>query len=709
MTQVWPGRPDPLGATWDGVGVNFALFSEHATAVALCLFDDESKLHACVPLIQRTGDVWHAYLPGIRPGQRYGYRVHGLWYPAGGHRFNPQKLLGDPYARAFSRGYAWNDALRGHVPPAVPDDALVPDESDTASLVPKCVIVDGGFAWGDDRLPRVPWTQTVLYECHVKGMTQLHPHVAEELRGSYLGLASEPLIEHFARLGVTTLELLPVHQSGVEEHLALLGLTNYWGYNSIGFFAPDVRFATRGGDPVSEFRSMVRRLHRAGLEVILDVVYNHTGEAGPLGPTLCFRGIDNASYYRLQAEDPSHYEDFTGCGNSLEVRHPRSLQLVLDSLRYWATEMHVDGFRFDLATTLARDPNGFSMASRFLFAVQQDPVLSRLKLIAEPWDLGPGGYRLGGFPCGWSEWNDRFRQAARRFWRGDAGQAGELASRLAGSSDLFASGRRSPFSSINFVTCHDGFTLADLVAYEGKHNEQNGEENRDGNDDNASRNWGVEGPAEAPDTRALRARMKRNLIATLVFSQGVPMLSHGDELGRTQQGNNNAYCQDGPLSWVHWEPDEAEREFFEFVRTVLRIRRENPALRRSFFFEGREAAPGAPKDVTWLRPDGVEMGGDDWQLGQNRMLGMWIHGGVRHDLDEQGHPVLGATLLLVLNADERNRSFVLPQIDTPGGWHEIVNTGRAGLLRVRSEVLRLAGRSLVLLVHETAHPRGPLP
>jgi len=697
--RVWPGRPAPIGATWDGAGVNFALFSEHATSVELCLFSDETKERQRIPLAHRSGDVWHSYLPGVRPGQRYAYRVHGPWLPAQGHRFNANKLLADPYARAFSRSYAWDDALLAYAP-GPPGAELAPDPTDTAPLVPKCIVVDGGFAWGDDRLPRVPWTQTILYECHVKGMTQLHPDVPEELRGTYFGLASEPLLEYFTGLGVTTLELLPVHQTAVEPHLARLGLTNYWGYNTIGFFAPDVRFATQGGDPVSEFRSMVLRLHRAGIEVILDVVYNHTGEGGPLGPTLCFRGVDNKSYYRLAADRPSEYEDFTGCGNSLEVRHPRTLQLVLDSLRYWATEMHVDGFRFDLVPTLARDPSEFSMDSRFLFAVQQDPVLARLKLIAEPWDLGPGGYHLGYFPAGWAEWNDRYRQAARCFWRGDAGQAGELASRLAGSSDIFGRRHRSPFASVNYITCHDGFTLTDLVSYDRKHNELNGEENRDGNDDNASRNWGVEGPTDLPEVVSLRERMKRNLLATLLFSQGVPMLSHGDEIGRTQQGNNNAYCQDAPLTWVHWELDASARELLEFVRTALRIRRDSPALRRSYFFEGLEASPGAPKDVTWLRADGVEMSPSDWGLGENRMLGMWIHGGARHDLDERGRPVLGSTLLLVLNADGRNRSFVLPDVDELGQWRELVNTGQRSLQLVRSEVLRVAARSLVLLVHD---------
>ncbi len=705
--RVWPGRPDPLGATWDGAGVNFALFSANATGVELCLFDraEDAKERERVPLSERTGDVWHAYLPGVRPGQLYGYRVHGPWAPAAGHRFNPAKLLADPYARAMSHGFVFDEALRAHAVDAA-GLPLAADERDTAGLVPKCVVNDGAFVWGDDRPPRIPWTKTVLYECHVKGMTQLHPEVPEALRGTYLGLAWEPVLEHLESLGVTTIELLPVHQSGVDPHLAELGLSNYWGYNSIGFFAPDVRFATRGGDPVAEFRTMVRRLHRVGLEVILDVVYNHTGEGGPLGPTLSFRGIDNASYYRLSAIDLAEYEDFTGCGNTLDVRNARALQLVLDSLRYWATEMRVDGFRFDLTTTLARDPREFSTASRFLFAVQQDPVLSRLKLIAEPWDLGPGGYQLGSFPTGWSEWNDRYRQATRRFWRGDPGLLGEVASRLAGSSDVFAHGRRSPFASVNFVTCHDGFTLHDLVSYESKHNERNGEQNRDGTDDNASRNFGVEGPTSDPEVQALRERMKRNFVATLLFSQGVPMLSHGDELSRTQGGNNNAYCQDNETSWLHWDLDGPRAELLDFVRRAVRIRREHPALRRSFFFEGREPAPGAPKDVTWLRADGVELSEADWRGAESHILGMWIHGGARHDLDEQGRPVLGSTLLLVQNADERNRSFVLPPMAEPGAWHELVNTGAPGLHVIRSDVLRLAARSLVLLEYQPERRGG---
>jgi glycogen operon protein len=651
-----------------------------------------------VPVGHRTGDTWHAYLPDVRPGQRYGYRVHGPFVPAQGHRFDPRMLLADPYARGFSRGYVWNDALVCSADPAT-------DGRDTAPLVPKCLVVDDSFAWGDDRLPRVPWTDTVIYECHVKGMTQLHPDVPEELRGTFLGLAEEPLLEHYRRLGVTTLELLPIHQSGVDAHLAQVGLTNYWGYNTIGFLAPDVRFASRGGDPVTEFRSMVRRLHRAGFEVLLDVVYNHTGEGGVLGPTLCFRGIDNACYYRPLPGNPAEYEDFTGCGNTLDVRQRMTLQLVLDSLRYWATQMHVDGFRFDLTVTLARDPVEFDAASRFLFAVGQDPVLSRRKLIAEPWDLGAGGYRLGAFPQGWSEWNDRYRQAVRRFWRGDDGLSAELASRLAGSSDVFAGSRRGPFAGINYVTCHDGFTLADLVSYERKHNEANGEENRDGSDDNASHGWGSEGPTADPDIQELREKARRNMVATLLFSQGVPMLSHGDELGRTQQGNNNAYCQDGPLSWLHWEQDDAGRAFLEFVRTLVRLRREHPALRRGFFFEGRPAAAGAPEDVTWLRPDGGEMAPEDWQ-GVGGAFGMWIHGGVHHDLDSRGRPVLCPALLLLLNGEEREHPFRLPRESAPGTWHVLLSTDSRVSRLSRSANLQLAGRSLALLVYQARQRPG---
>ncbi|HYC32280.1 MAG TPA: glycogen debranching protein GlgX, partial [Gemmatimonadales bacterium] len=569
LTRLWPGAPAPLGATWDGEGTNFALFSEHATAVELCLFagPDDATETARVRLPERTDQIWHAYLPDVRPGQLYGYRVHGPFEPNQGHRFNPAKLLLDPYAKAISGTIRWSDALSGYPmdrPEAERD--LYADGANNAAGLPKCVVVESAFSWGDDRHPRTPWNRTVIYECHVKGMTMLHPDVPEPLRGTYLGLATDPIIDHLRSLGVTAVELLPVHHFVTDRRLHEQGLVNYWGYESIGFFAPDVRYATGGlGQQVAEFKSMVKRLHRAGIEVILDVVYNHTAEGNHLGPTLCFRGIDNEAYYRLDPERKRYYVDYTGCGNTVDLRHSRALQLVMDSLRYWVGEMHVDGFRFDLAPVLARESDAVSPFAEFFDVVRQDPVVSRVKLIAEPWDLGPGGYQAGGFPIGWGEWNGTYRDAVRQFWRGDGGQVGQLASRLAGSSDLYEAGGRSPLASVNFVTCHDGFTLHDLVSYEQKHNEANGEENRDGSDNNLSRNWGAEGPTEAVHVVRMRERIKRNFLATLAFSQGVPMLSHGDELGRTQRGNNNAYCQDNPVSWFDWSQQRRQDPLIAFT------------------------------------------------------------------------------------------------------------------------------------------------
>ncbi|MGH7526008.1 MAG: glycogen debranching protein GlgX, partial [Gemmatimonadales bacterium] len=562
--RAWPGAPSPLGATWDGEGTNFALFSEHATAVDLCLFagPGDAAESARVRLRERTDQIWHAYLPDVRPGQLYGYRVQGPYSPAEGHRFNPAKLLLDPYAKAVSGTIRWSDALSGYAigaPEAERD--LVPDPQDSAGGIPKCVVVESAFSWGDDQLPRTPWNRSVIYECHVNGMTMLQPDVPEPLRGPYLGLATDPLIDYLLSLGVTAVELLPVHHFVTERRLAEQGLVNYWGYSPIAYFAPDVRYATgRLGQQVAEFKSMVKRLHRAGLEVIIDVVYNHTAEGNHLGPTLCFRGIDNSAYYRLDPENPRFYTDYTGTGNTLDVRHSRTIQLIMDSLRYWVTEMHVDGFRFDLAPVLAREEEAVTPFAEFFDIVRQDPVVSRVKLIAEPWDLGPDGYHVGKFPIGWGEWNGKYRDSVRRFWRGDPGQVGELASRLAGSSDLYEPSQRSPQASINFVTCHDGFTLHDLVSYEAKHNEANGEQNRDGSDHNLSRHWGAEGPTEAVHVVRMRERIKRNFLATLAFSQGVPMLSHGDELGRTQSGNNNAYCQDNPLTWVDWRLTPLQRQ-----------------------------------------------------------------------------------------------------------------------------------------------------
>ncbi|HEY3011430.1 MAG TPA: glycogen debranching protein GlgX, partial [Gemmatimonadales bacterium] len=548
MRRVGPGAPAPLGATWDGGGTNFAIFSRHATRVELCLFagpDDRVEAER-VELRERTGHVWHAYVPEVGPGLGYGYRVYGPYAPDKGHRFNPAKLLLDPYAKAIGGTITWNDALSGYpVRSTDPDRDLIADPRDSAAVIPKCLVVDTAFAWGDDHHPRTPWDRTVIYEAHVKGMTMLHPDVPERLRGTYLGLATPPIIDHLTALGVTAIELLPVHHVASERRLIEQGHTNYWGYSSIGYFAPDARYASgRLGEQVTEFKSMVKRFHQAGLEVILDVVYNHTAEGNHLGPTLSFRGIDNATYYRPHPDSPRFYADFTGCGNMVDLRHTHVRTLVMDSLRYWVQEMHVDGFRFDIAPVLARDDVGVNLSGGFMQMVCQDPVLSRVKLIAEPWDLGPGGYQTGRFPAGWSEWNDKYRNAVRQFWRGDPGLIGDLAFRLTGSSDLYTSSGRTPQASVNFVTCHDGFTLHDLVSYETKHNLANGEDNRDGTDYHLSRNWGVEGPTETVRTLHIRERMKRNFLATLAFSQGVPMLAHGDELGRTQSGNNNAYCHD---------------------------------------------------------------------------------------------------------------------------------------------------------------------
>lgn len=703
--RIWPGTAHDLGATWDGEGVNFAIFSDHATAVDLCLFDAPRapKEYLRVPMRERTNRVWHCYLPDVRPGQLYGYRVHGPYSPSHGHRFNPNKLLIDPYAKAIAGHVVdWADHVAGYEVGHPSADMSFSDQ-DSAPLVPKCVVVDTAFTWGDDRPPQVPWSHTLIYEAHVKGMTMLHPDVPRHLRGTYLGLASDAIIDHLLSLSVTAIELLPVQHFESERRLADLNLTNYWGYNTIGFFAPDPRYSSGSrGEQVNEFKTMVKAFHREGIEVILDVVYNHTGEGNHLGPTLCLRGADNASYYRLVEHDRRYYQDFTGCGNSLNVLHPRSLQLVLDSLRYWVREMHVDGFRFDLAPTLARDPYEFDGFARFFATVQQDPVLRSVKLIAEPWDVGPGGYRLGGFPPGWAEWNGRYRDCVRRFWRADEGQVPELASRLSGSSDIFNSNDRGPHASVNFVACHDGFTLHDLVSYEEKHNLDNGEDNRDGANDNYSKNWGHEGETNAAWVLRLRDRMRKNFLATLAFSQGVPMISHGDELARTQQGNNNAYCQDSTLSWINWDLDQAQKELLDFTREVFRIRQTNPVFRRRRFFAGAHVKDALVKDVSWLRPDGQEMSDQDWADTRNRVLAMMIHGNASDDVDERGRPNLGKTLLLLLNSSNRARHFQLPDVPERGFWHEIVNTAQSTHRIPKGNALNVAPHSLVLLCYEGA-------
>ncbi len=701
--RVWPGSPTPLGATWDGEGTNFAVFSEHATGVDLCLFNhpEDAQDAVRIPLRERTDQIWHAYLPDVRPGQLYGFRVHGPYAPEEGHRFNPAKLLLDPYAKAISGTIRWSDALSGYsMEPPMEERDLVPDGADSAGGLPKSVVVETAFSWGDDKHPRTPWNRTVIYEAHVKGMTMLHPEVPEAIRGTYLGLATDPIIDHLLSLGVTAIELLPVHHFVTERRLAEMGLVNYWGYATIGFFAPDVRYATGAvGQQVAEFKSMVKRFHRAGIEVILDVVYNHTAEGNHLGPTLSFRGIDNSAYYRLEP-NRRFYTDWTGTGNTIDIRHSRTMQLVMDSLRYWVTEMHVDGFRFDLAPVLARGDVDVSPFSEFFDVVRQDPVVSKVKLIAEPWDLGPGGYQVGRFPIGWGEWNGKYRDTTRKYWRGDPGQVGEFASRLAGSSDLFEHSQRSPQSSINFVTVHDGFTLHDLVSYESKHNEANGENNRDGSDNSLSRNWGVEGPTEAVHIIRMRERIKRNFLATLAFSQGVPMISHGDEVGRTQQGNNNAYCQDSPLTWIDWRLTPMQRQLLNFTRAVFAIRAENPVLRRRNFFRHQPEHPGGVKDLTWLRPDGVEMTDVDWGDPGNHVLGMLILGEATDEIDERGRRLLGEAILLVTNGGSRSRPFTLPQMETPGAWVEILNTAHPNPRLVRQGKVSVVAHSLMLLRHE---------
>lgn len=698
--RIWPGEPYPLGATWDGEGVNFALFSEHATGVDLCLFDEPpaGKETHRIPMRERTDLIWHAYLPDVRPGTLYGYRVHGPYAPAEGHRFNDHKLLLDPYAKAITGTIDWGDELYGYSIGHADQDVSF-DDRDSAANLPKAAVVDTAFTWGDDRPPRVPWNRSVIYECHVKGMTMRHPGVPPELRGTYLGMASDPILDHLLSLGVTAVELLPVHQYVDDRVLLERGLRNYWGYNSIGFFAPHVAYATGwGGQQVDEFKSMVKALHGAGIEVILDVVYNHTGEGNHLGPTLSLRGIDNASYYRLKPDDRRYYMDFTGTGNSLNMLHPRTMQMIMDSLRYWIGHMHVDGFRFDLAPVLARELYEVNRLGTFFDIIQQDPVISQAKLIAEPWDLGEGGYQVGNFPAGWAEWNGKYRDCVRRFWRGDAGQVPEVASRLSGSSDLYeASGRRT-YASINFVTAHDGFTLHDLVSYERKRNEANGDGNRDGTDDNLSRNWGAEGTTGSARVNAMRERMKRNYLATLLLSQGVAMLLAGDELGRTQGGNNNAYCQDNEASWIDWELAAADRDLLRFTREVLEIFRSNAVLRRRTFLTGKIIGEEGTKDLSWIRPDGRELTDEDWADQANHLIGMLLHGRATDEVDERGRPIFGKTILMLFNGGNRSRPFALPRVgDGSGAWSMLINTAQPGQRLVRGDTVNLVAHSFQLL------------
>jgi isoamylase len=669
--EVWPGQPFPLGATWDGRGTNFSLFSENATRVTLCLFDDDD-VEETHDMVERTAHIWHCYVPGVHPGQCYGYRVDGAYDPSAGHRFNPSKLLIDPYAKAIEGPVRWDAAnALPYTPDGTENADLESDDEDDAEAIPKSIVVDEGFDWEGDAPPRTPWNETVIYETHVKGYTMLHPAVREDLRGTYAGLASEEALGYMKRLGVTAVELLPIHHIADESFLHERGLTNYWGYSSIGYLAPHAHYSATGtaGEQLREFKGMVKALHRAGIEVILDVVYNHTAEGNHLGPMLSFKGVDNASYYRLMPDDRRFYMDFTGTGNSLNVVHPSVLRLIMDSLRYWVIECHVDGFRFDLASALARELYDVDRLSAFFDVIHQDPVLSQVKLIAEPWDVGPGGYQVGNFPVGWSEWNGIYRDVVRDFWRGQA-SVGEFASRFTGSSDLYESDGRQPFASINFITAHDGFTLRDLVSYNEKHNEANLEDNRDGTDDNRSWNCGVEGETDDPEVNALRARQMRNFLATLFLSQGVPMLLGGDELGRTQGGNNNAWCQDNEISWYEWGLRGPQAELYDFTQRLIALRREHPVFRRGKFLAGREQEGSGLPDVWWFRPDGRRMTQRDWEQ-QPHVLGVFLNGQEIADRTAQGGQIEDDSFLLMFNAGHEDVTFTIPTRRFGAEWtHE---------------------------------------
>jgi isoamylase len=703
--RVWPGNAYPLGATWDGAGTNFALFSEVAEQVELCLLDGDDPAQLTetrIPLTEVDGFVWHGYLPDVGPGQRYGYRVHGPYEPRRGHRCNPAKLLLDPYGKAVEGNVRWNEALFSY---RFTDPAAM-NTADSGPFMPKNVVINPFFDWSADRAPRTPYHETVIYEAHVRGLTLLHPDVPAEQRGSYAGLAHPAVIDHLLQLGVTAVELMPVHQFVPEHDLVARRLTNYWGYNTIGFLAPHDRYSSSGqrGGQVGEFKAMVKSLHEAGIEVILDVVYNHTAESDHRGPTLSFRGIDNAAYYQLRDDDRRYYLDYTGCGNSLNVRHPHALQLIMDSLRYWVLEMHVDGFRFDLASALARELHEVDRLAAFFDLVQQDPVVSQVKLIAEPWDVGEGGYQVGNFPPLWSEWNGQYRDSVRDFWRGRPEALPDFASRLTGSSDLYETSGRRPFASINFVTCHDGFTLTDLVSYNHKHNEANGEGGADGSDDNRSWNCGAEGPASDPAVNELRRRQRRNLLVTLFCSQGVPMLLHGDELGRTQQGNNNAYCQDNKISWVDWEHASQEKDLQEFTRALAAFRRRHPVFRRRRFFDRPDGhSGGTPGDIAWLTPSGREMTNNDWNTGYAKALGVFLNGDAISEPDPRGERVRDDTFLLLFSADNQPVTFTLPAARFGRSWTVVLDTASPAApddppdATARKE--RKAGARVVLRAH----------
>jgi len=700
ISAVWPGQPYPRGATWDGEGVNFSLFSAHSEKVELCIFDPTGRHEIQrVNIRERTDGNWHAYLPEARPGLLYGYRVYGPYDPEHGHRFNPHKLLIEPYAKHLQGALVWSDAHFGYRTGHAKAD-LSFDRRDSAPGTPKCRVIDPAFTWGDDRPPHIPWHDTVIYEAHVRGLSIRHPEVPPPLRGTYAGVATAPVVDHLVRLGVTAIELMPVHAFVDDRHLLEKGLRNYWGYNTLGFFAPEMRYSTTGR--ISEFKTMVKVLHSAGIEVLLDVVYNHTAEGNQMGPTLSFRGIDNASYYRLTADNPRYYMDFTGTGNTLNLQHPNVLQMLMDSLRYWVTEMHVDGFRFDLASALARELYEVDRLGSFFDTIGQDPVLSQVKLIAEPWDIGSGGYQVGNFPPGWNEWNDKYRDTLRGYWKGDGGLMADFARRISGSSDLYEASGRKPHASINFITAHDGFTLEDLVSYNDKHNEANGEENRDGQTQNHSWNCGVEGPTDDPAVLALRNRQKRNLLASLLLSQGVPMVLGGDELNRTQRGNNNAYCQDNELSWLDWSSDARRAEFVEFTRRIIKLRRQHPVFSRRRYVHSDTLTAEGLKEIIWLSPEGQEMNESDWQQEFARCVGVYLAGGAIERRGRRGELIKDSNFLLLFNAHHETLTFRIAEVLSAKAWMTVLDTALDGdpfaPRRVAAgEDYALQGRSLVLL------------
>ena len=699
---VYPGNAFPLGATWDGKGVNFALFAENATGVELCLFDKPDSVAESdrIRIMEMDNHIWHIYLPDIRPGQLYGYRVHGPYEPSNGHRFNANKLLIDPYAKAISGPIKWHDSLFGYEL-GHPDADLSFSELNSAPFVPKSVVIDQHFDWGDDKPPQIPYHQTIIYETHVKGFTKLHPEIPEDIRGTYAALSHPVTIQYLKDLGITAVELMPVHHYIIDRHLVENKLSNYWGYNSIGFFAPDVRYSSSGtlGQQVTEFKQMVKALHAAGIEVILDVVYNHTGEGSEMGPTVCFRGIDNASYYRL-TEDKRYYMDYTGCGNTLNANLPNVLRLIMDSLRYWILEMHVDGFRFDLAATLARELHDVDRLSAFFDIIHQDPIISQVKLIAEPWDIGEGGYQVGKFPAGWAEWNGKYRDCMRDFWRGADSMLSEFAERFTGSSDLYKNDYRKPTASINFITAHDGFSLHDLVSYNEKHNEANGENNNDGESHNRSWNCGVEGETDDPEVNKLRQQQKRNLLTTLFLSQGVPMLVAGDEISRTQNGNNNAYCQDNELSWLHWE--KQDKELLSFTQKLIHFYRKHPCFTRKRWFKGTPIKGIGLEDINWFRMDGTEMTEENWNEDFAKSLAVFLNGKALRMKDENGKPVIDDSFFMLFNAAHHPLPFTLPPQKYGKSWMRTIDTatalaGDSKDIYASGDVLEIEGRSIVVL------------